>query len=100
MDAYKKQITKDQSDQLKNELTSLKAKEKVERTKEELKLVAQALGKPKQPFSAYILFSIDYREKSSSKVTSAEIAVKWKALSDAERNVYTEKAATSMEKYR
>lgn len=97
--AYNNQITKNQSDQLKSELKSLKVKEKIEREKEELKLVAQELGKPKQPPSVFILFSIDYREKSSTKVALAEIAAKWKQLPDAERKVYIEKAVALMEKY-
>lgn len=100
MEAYKSKITDDQAAQLKNDLQLFKTSEKRERGKEARKAVEKELGKPKRPLSGYFLFAKDLREKSSEKVSAANVTAKWKALGDAERTVYIDKAAISHVNYR
>lgn len=99
MEAYKCRITDEQAAQLKSELASLKKSEAAKREKKKQTAVAEALGKPKHPLSAYLLFVKDLRSRSPAKLSLTEVAAKWQALSDEERKVYTDKADKSAEKY-
>ncbi|XP_010448654.1 PREDICTED: LOW QUALITY PROTEIN: high mobility group B protein 6 [Camelina sativa] len=64
-------------------------------------------NKPKKPASSYFLFSKDERKKlteerpgTSNSTITALISVKWKELSEEEKQVYNGKAAKLMEAYK
>ncbi|CAH8275572.1 unnamed protein product [Arabidopsis lyrata] len=64
-------------------------------------------NKPKKPASSYFLFSKDERKRlteerpgTNNSTVTALISVKWKELSEEEKQVYNKKAAKLMEAYK
>lgn len=100
MAEYKSKITKEQTTQFKNELMSLQEDKKIAREKKEQKAHAAELGKPKFPLSSFILFANELRNNSTTKIHSTEVASKWKAFSDAERRIYTDRSTAAFEQYK
>lgn len=83
----------------------LKARVNEELAKHQLALRSKmgfTAGSEKKPLNAYMMFTIDLREKSkkttSPKLSVGEIAQKWKSLSPNEKSVWENKQAAEIKK--
>ncbi|KAL4353206.1 hypothetical protein GQ457_06G037840 [Hibiscus cannabinus] len=124
MEVYKQMKEEEASSLLKQEeetmklhkqeaLQLLKKKEKtdniIKKTKEKRQKSKPASdpNKPKKPASSFLLFSkearktlVQERQGINNSTLNALISVKWKELSEEERNVWNGKAAEAMEEYK
>lgn len=79
--------------------------EKVDTADKKKKRKARDPNMPKQPKSAYILFSMDKRDQvkqetgGNNREVVVELAKRWKALSDKEKQVYQMKQNYVMKTY-
>lgn len=96
MGEYKSQITKEQSAQLKQQKQQLNGNKNLALEKEELKL----LGKPKHPAGAFVVFANELRRSSPTKISRSDISAKWKALSESERNTYSDRRKKALEQFK
>lgn len=99
MEEYKKKVTPEQTELLKQEIVSMKADKERSEVSKQRRMVEKELGKPTKPSTGFLLFSKDVREKSQQKMTVAEIANEWNALSQSSKQVYADKAAKLQEQY-
>ncbi|AEE84808.1 HMG (high mobility group) box protein [Arabidopsis thaliana] len=88
-------------------LQMLKKKEKTDNLIKKKKNENVDPNKPKKPASSYFLFSKDERKKlteerpgTNNATVTALISLKWKELSEEEKQVYNGKAAKLMEAYK
>lgn len=85
---------------LKLEKLILKEDEKTECEKKVRQEQLNKLGKPKRPVAPFLVFSHDLRQNTAKKLSSTDIAAKWKTLNDVERKTYTDKANENSKRYR
>lgn len=90
--AYKNNLTKDQKQAIRDGRKLLKDKRARAKNRKQIRDIHTALGKPKQPLSAYFLFVDDKRTKSSGKLPPAEAKTDWKNLSEEQKEIYNQKA--------
>lgn len=98
MEEYNKKITQEQKLAIQGERSRLKDLDEKRAKKLELKNRLTELGRPKKALSAFVLFHID--ESKKSKTTAINNKVKYDALSEAQKSIYKQKAATLREEYK
>lgn len=96
IEKFKLNLTEDQVLAIKNERKRLKYAEIAKKTQIERRNTMANLGKPKKPWTPYLLFRTELVNKG--KMT-AEVAENWRKLPENEKIVYTKKAAELRAKY-
>lgn len=81
---------------MKNERKRLKYESVSKAERKQRKTQLDALGKPKKPTTAYLLFRAEHNTPGASV---ASIAAKWKNLSESEKAKYINQANGLREKY-
>lgn len=96
IEKFKLNLTEDQVLAIKNERKRLEYAEIAKKTRIERKNTMANLGKPKKPWTPYLLFRTELINKGKK---TTEIAENWGKLPENEKSVYTKKAAELRAKY-
>ncbi|XP_065219730.1 uncharacterized protein LOC135845191 [Planococcus citri] len=106
MELYKKEMeayTANLTDEQKKVLEQLKAVDKKNMQRRQLKKDFKEANKPKRPLNAYMLFAQKRRTEIGPVANVAEFTVKiggeWKNLSEQERNKYVDESKKLLKKY-